>query len=337
HGLKIIIFLMLLFFGAQIIGLYLLNASIVSVEKNEQGIIEINYTEPPTGRPEIDKNSIQPFTYVFFMIILGTLILLFIIKMRLFKIWKAWFFLAIMLSLFIVMSVIISNSILALIISIILTFLKLYKPNIIIHNLTELFIYSAITLILVPIFNIQLAFLLLIAISIYDAIAVWKLKHMITLAKAQAEQKMFAGLLIPYNINEKNVEKVEKNKVINNNKNNPNQKIKKGKNIDIKLPKIEMKIPSGLSVENTRTAILGGGDIAFPMIFSGTVMSWLIENSFTKTQAFFYTLIVVLFSGIGLFTLFLKSEKDKFYPAMPFISFGCFLGFGVLYLLIQFL
>jgi len=30
-----------------------------------------------------------------------------------------------------------------------------------------------------------------------------------------------------------------------------------------------------------------------------------------------------------LFILLTKGEKNKFYPAMPFISAGCFVGYGI--------
>ncbi|MEM4397569.1 MAG: hypothetical protein QW757_03025, partial [Candidatus Woesearchaeota archaeon] len=71
HELKIIFILMMLFFVSQILGLYLLNYSIKSIEKNETGKIEVKFNDVPTGRPEINKESYKPLTYVFFMIILG--------------------------------------------------------------------------------------------------------------------------------------------------------------------------------------------------------------------------------------------------------------------------
>lgn len=337
HGLKIVLILMTLFYLSQIFGLYLFNLSIDKIEKTENGTIEVKFTEPPTGRPEIDKKSFNPFIYVFSMIIFGTIILLLIIKLKWFKLWKGWFFLAILLSLIITLSVFL-DPIISIILATILTFLKLYKPNIIIHNITELFIYSGITIMLAPLFSIDIAFLLLIAISIYDAIAVWKLKHMITLAKAQAEQKMFSGLLIPYSFSfKKNILKNDLNKKSIKNNEIGNKKIKSNLDQTNKKTKIELKIPKGINAENTKTAILGGGDIAFPMIFSGSIMTWLIEKGISQINAYFYTLIVVFFSGIGLFYLFLKSEKDKFYPAMPFISFGCFIGFVVLYFIMMML
>jgi len=38
--------------------------------------------------------------------------------------------------------------------------------------------------------------------------------------------------------------------------------------------------------------------------------------------------IIPLFSTAGLALLFFYGKKEKFYPAMPFISIACFIGFG---------
>ena len=62
HDYKIIIYLVILFFAAQVIGLFLLNQSIDSVETSENGTIVVEYTEPITGRPELEGQD--SFTYI---------------------------------------------------------------------------------------------------------------------------------------------------------------------------------------------------------------------------------------------------------------------------------
>ena len=71
-------------------------------------------------------------------------------------------------------------------------------------------------------------------------------------------------------------------------------------------------------------AILGGGDIGFPLIFAGVVL---------KEWGLWQSLPMPLFAGLGLSFLLWKGKKDRFYPAMPFISAGCFLGLFVVWLL----
>ena len=70
----------------------------------------------------------------------------------------------------------------------------------------------------------------------------------------------------------------------------------------------------------SRTAVLGGGDIGFPLIFTGTVLfSVGLERA----------LIVTMFSTLSLFILLILSKKDRFYPAMPFLTTGCLVGFAI--------
>ncbi|MDP2908488.1 MAG: presenilin family intramembrane aspartyl protease [Nanoarchaeota archaeon] len=94
----------------------------------------------------------------------------------------------------------------------------------------------------------------------------------------------------------------------------------------IKLAKFQAKLRlfAGVLIPyGNGTAILGGGDIGFPLLFAGVVM-----KSFG-----FKALIVSVFATLSLLFLFWMSEKRKFYPAMPFITAGCFLGYAVLRLI----
>ena len=72
-------------------------------------------------------------------------------------------------------------------------------------------------------------------------------------------------------------------------------------------------------------AILGGGDIIFPIITAGVML-----NTLGLTSALF----VIAGATLGLASLFMFSEKKKFYPAMPFISGGIFLGIILSYLIL---
>jgi hypothetical protein len=71
-------------------------------------------------------------------------------------------------------------------------------------------------------------------------------------------------------------------------------------------------------------AILGGGDIVFPIILAGVILA-----QFGLAAA----IIISLGATLALAALFYYSQKGKFYPAMPFISAGCFVALGIVYLL----
>ncbi len=77
-------------------------------------------------------------------------------------------------------------------------------------------------------------------------------------------------------------------------------------------------------------AIMGSGDVAFPLMFSGVVMERMIKiGNITKEIAFLKTLIIPVIVSIVLFILLMKGTRGKFYPGMPFITAGCLLGYAL--------
>ncbi len=88
----------------------------------------------------------------------------------------------------------------------------------------------------------------------------------------------------------------------------------------------EAKVFAGLLIPyDKNVAILGGGDIGFPLLFSAVVM-----NTFDLALLDWRAYIIPFCAGLLLLALFIKGEKKKYYPAMPYISLGCFLGLGIL-------
>jgi len=224
-------------------------------------------------------------------------LLLILIKFKKFGLWKLWFFLAVFFTMAIAFAAFINNAI-AAILAFILALIKIYKPTTITQNLTEIFIYGGLAAIFIPVINIFAAFMLLILISIYDIIAVTQTKHMIKLAKFQTKSKIFAGLLIPYG----------------------------------KTGKITPKEKGITLGKESRVAVLGGGDIGFPLLFAGVVMKGLMLNN-TELIGFLKTLIIPVFVSLALLYLLVKGKKDKFYPAMPYLTAGCVIGYLVILLL----
>ena len=293
HILKVTIALVLFFFMAQFAGLLVINNYIDHKKTLETK--EIVYKPLPYNleRPQV-KNQSTSFIYITIAILIGTILVLLLIKFNKPIIWKFWFFATVWLTLSIAFAAFINKS-LAAIIALIVSMLKLYKPNIIIQNLSEIFIYGGLAAIFVPVINLFAAFMLLIVISIYDFIAVYKTKHMIRLAKFQSKSKVFAGLLIPY----------EKDEILI--KSQPASK-----------PEAKGK--------KSRVAVLGGGDIGFTLIFAGVVMKDLMLKEIILI-GFLKTLIIPFIVSLALLFLLVKGEQNKFYPAMPILSLGCFIGY----------
>ncbi len=296
HSLKITLLLVLVFLGAQIIGLAITN-SYIDVEKTtETG--EAVFEDLPIGleRPEVEETT--SFIWILIAVVIGTIMLLLMIKFKVGFLWKLWFFGAIWLTLLVAFGAFMPMMI-AIVLALGLALWKIIRPNVYVQNLTELFVYGGLAAIFVPIMNIFAAVMMLLLISVYDMYAVWKSKHMVKLAKFQSKQKIFAGLLIPYALPKREIKK-------------------KGRKVKEKLVKI-------------KTAVLGGGDIGFPLIFTGVILKELIEKG--ASFPFLKSLIVTVCVTGALLLLFLKSEKDKFYPAMPFITIGCLVGYAIVLLL----
>ena len=121
----------------------------------------------------------------------------------------------------------------------------------------------------------------------YDMYAVWRSKHMIAMAKFQTKSGIFAGLLLPY-----------------------------------QMPSLTGSKKG--AKKSVRTAVLGGGDIGFPLIFAGTVLA---------ASGFLSGLFVAIGATAALLVLLSFSQKNKFYPAMPFLTIGCAVGFLATFLL----
>jgi presenilin-like A22 family membrane protease len=315
HSLRVTIWLILFFLISQIIGLSII-ANYISIENvayvdsttNETTYIkETVALDLPNQieRPMFDT-SLAFISYLIIAIILATMLFLFLVKLKTFMIWKLWFFFAVFLCLTISFAAFMPQLI-ATLIGLFLGLWKIFKPNIFVHNFTELFIYGGLAAILVPIsiVNEYVMIIVLVLMSIYDAYAVWKSKHMVKMAQFQAKSKVFAGLLVPYA---------------------KEKKFKISKNIKKSSLKGKVKF------KGIKTAILGGGDIAFPLLFSGAVLkSMVLLDGFVL--GFLKTLIVTLFTAFALTWLFLKGREDRFYPALPFLTVGCLIGYGVLLLI----
>ncbi len=296
HTWMVTVILLLIFLFTQVLGIYAITYS-MDVETLPDGSFNVTYPDTAVGeRPEME--GIDSFLFILLSIGIGTGLLLLLIKIKKFHIWKIFFFLAIWMSVTILLGVFIHPDI-ALAIAFILAVAKLYSRNVFLLNLTEVFMYAGIAVLFAPLMDVLWMAILLIIIAIYDMIAVWKSKHMVTMAKAMTKENIFAGFTIPYT----------------------------GKGISLKLrKKKEIKAKTKSTV-----AILGGGDVAFPLLFSGSVINYLVKVlAVPKNIAFLETLIIPIFVMIFLLILFWTAKKDKFYPAMPFVAAGAFIGFGVI-------
>ncbi len=296
HSVEVTLILVGLFLAAQFMGLFVTSRYMESVEITEEGEVNITWENLPSiAGVDIERPKVEPSKSVWLImtaIIIGTVLLLLLIRLKHDVLWRLWFFMAVGICLTIAFGAFISNTP-SFFLGFLFAYLKVFRPSLVIQNLTEVFVYGGLAAIFVPILNKSSVILLLVFISIYDMYAVWKSKHMIKLAKFQTKARIFAGMLIPYGM--------------------PKIKKAKTKKAKQKLKKIRIK-----------TAILGGGDIGFPLLFAGVIM---------KTVGLWKAMIIPVFVAIALLGLLTYGKKNKFYPAMPFLSIGCFLGYAAVIIL----
>jgi len=287
HSLKITLLMVGLFLCSQIIGLLITNQYIDYDATEITG--NLTWKAPPkVAGVQLETPEVQyPYIFIPLAILIGTALIFLIIKFQKDILWKLWFFLAVVVCLTYAFGAFIPGNP-AMILAAVLAYLKIFKKNIFIHNLTELFVYAGLASVFVPMKNLDVSamVIILLFISAYDVYAVWKSKHMVKMAKYQTKMNVFAGILLPYEL----VKKAEKGK-------------------------------KGLK-KKVKHAVLGGGDIGFPLMFTGVVMKGV-----GLAKAF----IITPFVTLSLLGLLLLAEKNKFYPAMPVLTAGCLIGYGAVF------
>ena len=292
HNLKITAILLIMFVLTQFIGIYVVNHYSAEEEALPFGL--------ETPEPEKASEFYILFSQIIIAFVIAVSLLFVLTKFKIELILKIWFFVVILLGLAISFNAFFPPfkyvSLVALLVALPFTMAKVFSRDVIIHNFTELLIYPGIASVFVPILNVVTIIIFLVLISIYDAWAVWHSGIMQKMAKFQIEKlKIFSGFFIPY---------VSKKVRL---------KLKKMKKSELRKKKVRVNV-----------AILGGGDVIFPIITAGVMLNALGLGA---------ALLVIAGATIGIGYLFFFAEKKKFYPAMPFITAGIFVGIGLSYLL----
>lgn len=296
HSPRIVLWLIVLFLAAQYVGLYVVNQYVDYPATLATGNFTVADLPDVAGqeiaRPDIEE-EVSPL-YIVGAIIVGTILLLLIIKWGKAILWKLWFFFAVALCLHFAAYAFLKGtpyaSLTSLGLAVAFGAWKIWRPNVVVQNLTELFLYGGLAAIFFSVVNIWAMLVILVLISLYDAYAVWKSKHMVKLAKFQSASGVFAGLFIPYSM---------------------------GKTMT----------PAKGTTSGVRTAVLGGGDIGFPLLFAASVL-----KEYALAGQAWLALLIPPFAALALFGLLVFGKQDRFYPAMPFISAGCLVGLVVVWL-----
>ena len=297
-----------MFFVTQLIGLFV-------IQGYNNGTTVLPYgMQPP---PEVQKTSTSLISILFAFAIAITLFFI-LTKIKAENFIRLWFLTVTVIALGLTINIFLLKinltyytAFVAIIIAIPLAYIKIFRRDLIVHNLTELLIYPGIAAVFIPLLNVFGITILLLIISIYDIWAVWHSKVMQKMAKYQINTiKFFTGFFVPY-ASEKDKLKI---KTIREKYADKDDKFlqKKFKNAGIRV----------------NLAILGGGDVIFPIITAG--IFYVIYNSVISA------LIITIGATIAISSLFFFAKKKKFYPAMPFITIGIYLAMILVWILQMF-
>jgi presenilin-like A22 family membrane protease len=334
HKISITLLLLGMFVVTQFIGIAVLNeyAPTTNEYYNETTGQYDTITEReqlPFGMEyEEEQGPAGTLLTIITSLIFAILIYAFLMRHDLRLIIRVWFMLVIFLALCLtsypfIAKYTVNPSIIAGLIAIPLVYFKVIKPNVYVHNITELLIYPGIAVVVVALLylpsnetaSIFISIALLLLISLYDAWAVWKSGVMQKMAQYQMEQlNIFGGFLIP-TMSKKEKEKIRALKA----------KYKKDKKMSKKDTKKKFKV---------NLAILGGGDVIFPIITAGIFMWAFPEQALFGIKGLIPALFIIGGATAGLLYLFINTQKGKAYPAMPYISTGIFIGMALWKILI---
>lgn len=303
HSKKVTLILICMFIITQLIGLFV-------VSSYNNGIKLPFGMEPPEDIKE--SSLVGGLSSVITAFFIAILLFFLLMRINAYTFIRLWYFfvtiLALGLTIYVILFLIgIDNQIVSLIFAIPLAYTKVFKRNLLVHNITELLIYPGIAAVFISFLNnvfggnvILATIIILFIISIYDIWAVWHSKVMQKMAEFQMNNlKFFTGFFVPY------ADKKEKEKI----------KLLKEKTMGRTDSEIEKEFKKAKIKVNL--AILGGGDVIFPIISAGIFYNYYGVIS---------SLLIIIFSTIALSLLFVLAKKGKYYPAMPFITAGLYIG-----------
>jgi presenilin-like A22 family membrane protease len=291
--------LALLYFVAVLIGVSVIPTYIDLQTSAQTGTTTIN-DESYVVAPPVVQNESYSFLYIIGGLLIGTALLLLLLTFA--KIWiiKLWMLLATVIALTVAIYPFTREAVPSIIvpicISLILGLIAFFSRFTIANAIVQLFMYAGIAALFVPMLNLTAAIIMLIVVSLYDIYMVHGSKKMVYMAKAQLSQNMFAGLTVG---------KAQEIHTIT-------------KENAIRTPKKTMS--QHMSTQTTFAAV-GGGDIAFPLLFAGAAMK--VYGTTTIGYA------IATGATLGLLALFTFAKKNTFHPAMPYVSIGAFVALGL--------
>lgn len=189
----------------------------------------------------------------------------------------------------------------ATILALFLVIMRFVRPTVWLHNLVVIGGIAGIGSMLGFSITPRDAIILLIILSVYDVIAVYKTKHMVKMVKEMIRQRVVFALIIPEKVRglKASLKEVEREK----------------------LPTIHRRRKAKPTPRSPvgRFLILGGGDLALPLLLIASVAH----------QSILKAVVILVFALLGLFSMhfiFLKL-KGRPMPALPPLALFSIIGY----------
>src|SRR3989338_4464175 len=229
------------------------------------------------------------FSFLIAFAIATAMILLFITFIKFKMAYSAFYALLIFIGTSTVFSAFFSD-IIAVVLAVVAVAVRFLLPNILTHNVTFFLALAGVSAQLGTMIPVLAIIPILIALSIYDYIAVFKTKHMVQLFKGMMEKGVVMGIVIPENL------------------------------ADMVRP-VQHAVRTKFHKEDKKQFVmLGGGDIAFPAMFA---ISALAQYGIVSAIAILIGSLIGIVAIHLLFTL----GKIRALPALPPIAAGAIIGF----------
>lgn len=172
--------------------------------------------------------------------------------------------------------------------------LRFIWPNILTQNIAIIISISGISALLGAQLPVLAVIVLLIVLSVYDVWAVFKTKHMVTMAKGLIQRGMAPMIVMPTSWRDftKGMKEVETEKL---------RPVKKRPSM--------------------KYMMLGTGDLAFPLVFAVSALTYGLLQA--------YAVIMGALAGIFVIHILMTQRKFPALPALPPIAIGSIIAFGI--------
>ena len=185
----------------------------------------------------------------------------------------------------------------AIILAVAIVALRYLWPNILTQNIAIVISIAGISAQLGVLLTVPAVIILLIALSIYDVWAVFKTKHMITMAKGLMHRGMTPMIILPSD----------------------------WRDFGKKMKEVTTEKLRPSRTPLLKYMMLGTGDLAFPLVFAVSALSYSLLSA--------YAIVLGALVGIIVVHFLMLTGKFKALPALPPIAAGSIIAFAISLLL----